>query len=235
VRIKTPRFDVKAVSFDLDDTLWPVQPILSAAEDRLYALLETDYPAITATCDQAGLQARRMAFFRPRTELHHDLTRLRQLYFQDLLAEFGYTSGADTLLDHFLTWRNDVTPYPGCVDFLTQLAERFPLVACTNGNADVFKTPLAPFFTASVRSEEAGVAKPDPHIFKLTCQAASVRAADLAHVGDNTVTDVIGSQQFGCHGVWYNPDGLDWPHPNEPAPHANVANYEELLALLLKD
>ncbi len=232
MRIKYPRFKVKAVSFDLDDTLWPIQPILQAAEKKLFALLEADFSRITDALDLDALQARRMAFFKPRTELHHDLTRLRQLYFVDLLTEFGYDSGADTLLEQFKHWRNDVSPYPGCEAFLETLSAHFPLVACTNGNADVFQTPIGRYFTASIRSEEAGVAKPHADIFKQTCAAVSVRASDLAHVGDNTVTDVMGSQQFGCHGIWYNPEQLPWPHSGQPPPHATVANYDELLALL---
>lgn len=223
---------VKAVSFDLDDTLWPVQPILIAAEAELYSVLQNEFSAISDALDPDALREKRMDFFRARPEMHHDLTRLRKAFFDALLKEYGYATGADALLDMFLGLRNNVSPYPGCEAFLADLAGRFPLVACTNGNADVFKTPLAPYFSASVRSEEAGAAKPAAAIFKMTCEAVSVRAPELAHVGDNTVTDVMGSQQFGCHGIWYNPELLDWPHPNEPRPHATVSNYDELAHLL---
>ncbi|MEM6988046.1 MAG: HAD-IA family hydrolase, partial [Pseudomonadota bacterium] len=115
---------------------------------------------------------------------------------------------------------------------LAALAERYPLVACTNGNADVFKTPLAPYFSASIRSEEAGAAKPATTIFEQTCKAVSVSPSALAHIGDNATTDVLGSQVSGCLGVWYNPERADWPHADEPAPHAEVVNYDELQTLL---
>ncbi|MEM7379469.1 MAG: HAD family hydrolase [Pseudomonadota bacterium] len=232
MRIHHPDFArVRAISFDLDDTLWPVQPVLIAAETAVYARIQDRFSAVSDALDFEALRARRMAFFQAQPALHHDLTRLRRVFFEDLLSSFGYREGSESLLEEFLALRNAVTPYPGCDAFLDALAARYPLVACTNGNADVFRTPLAPYFSAAVRSEEAGAAKPDARIFRQTCEAVSVRAAELAHVGDNPVTDVIGSQQFGCHGVWYNPDRLDWAHPTAPPPHADVDSYDSLAAL----
>lgn len=234
MRIRRPDFSrVKAVSFDLDDTLWPVQPVLIGAEAAVYRVLEERFPAVSDACDADCLQTRRMAFFRARPDLKHDLSRLRRLFFEALLREFGYASGSTELLEVFLDHRNHVAPYPGCEALLDALAERYPLVACTNGNANVFKTPLARYFSKSIRSEETGAAKPAASIFDQTCQAVTVRPPELAHVGDNTIADVMGCQRFGCHGVWYNPQRLAWPHANEPAPHADVPDYATLGALLL--
>ncbi|MEM6987375.1 MAG: HAD family hydrolase, partial [Pseudomonadota bacterium] len=65
MRISQPDFTaVKAVSFDLDDTLWPVQPILVAADAAVYTVLQERFPAVAEALDAEPLRERRMAFFR---------------------------------------------------------------------------------------------------------------------------------------------------------------------------
>ena len=38
--------EIKAIVFDLDDTLWPLRPLIAAAEQTLYAWLIERVPSI---------------------------------------------------------------------------------------------------------------------------------------------------------------------------------------------
>ena len=59
-------------------------------------------------------------------------------------------------------------------------------------------------FQAVVTSEEAGVGKPAPFIFRLACQKLEINPADAVFVGDLLETDALGAQAAGLHGIWLN-------------------------------
>ncbi len=229
--IKNPNFEVSIISLDLDDTLWPVEPIIAAAEHNFYRQLQADYARITEAVDADQLRLQRMAYMRSRPHMHHDLTQLRIRFIDDLLLQHGYPVDSERrLMTQFQIDRNQVDFYPGTLEALEHLAKRYKLVACTNGNADVFKTAAAEFFSASISSENTGAAKPDKRIFDKLCQDMGCRAPDVLHLGDNPQTDTLGALHAGMHSVWFNRDQVQWPHPQQP--HAAVASLDELINLL---
>jgi putative hydrolase of the HAD superfamily len=59
---------------------------------------------------------------------------------------------------------------------------------------------LAPF-TVLTFSDECGIRKPDPEIFRLTLRALGVSAEHAVHVGDDPVLDVEGARDAGMRGV----------------------------------
>ena len=52
---------IEAVLFDLDDTLWAIEPVLVRAEGLLYDWLREHAPAVVAAHTIASLRERRMA------------------------------------------------------------------------------------------------------------------------------------------------------------------------------
>jgi putative hydrolase of the HAD superfamily len=52
-------------------------------------------------------------------------------------------------------------------------------------------------FTVLTFSDECGVRKPDPEIFRLTLNQAGVSPAEAVHVGDDPVLDVEGAREAG--------------------------------------
>lgn len=59
---------------------------------------------------------------------------------------------------------------------------------------------LAPF-SAVTFSDERGIRKPDPEIFRLTLRELGVDAAEAVHVGDDPVLDVEGARDAGLRVV----------------------------------
>ncbi|XP_040059207.1 haloacid dehalogenase-like hydrolase domain-containing protein 3 isoform X1 [Gasterosteus aculeatus] len=60
---------------------------------------------------------------------------------------------------------------------------------------------LRSHFKFLITSEEAGIAKPNPAIFKQALQKCGVLAANVAHVGDHYVNDYLASKSVGIHGL----------------------------------
>ena len=56
-------------------------------------------------------------------------------------------------------------------------------------------------------SDERGVRKPDPAIFRRTLAEAGCEPASAVHVGDDPVTDVAGARAVGMRALHYVPDG----------------------------
>jgi len=225
---------VRCLTFDLDDTLWPVMPVIRHAEARFYGWLREHAPAVCERFDPQALIAERMAFMRaaPDSE-RHDLTRLRKRWLRELAHSCGCCperlSGEG--FDVFWEARNEVTPFPEAEGVLEALARRFRLGAISNGNADVFRTPLGRYFDFAIGAGEAGAAKPDPHIFEQARRRAGVAAHAILHVGDDSSADVLGALRSGFHAAWFNPDSLPWEH-GQPRPSVTLGRLGQLPRLL---
>ena len=64
---------LRALTLDLDDTLWPVWPAIRRAESALQAWLLARAPATMALHDAAALRLIREAVQRERPDWAHDL------------------------------------------------------------------------------------------------------------------------------------------------------------------
>src|SRR5262249_9716963 len=56
-------------------------------------------------------------------------------------------------------------------------------------------------------SDECGIRKPDPEIFRLTLQQMGVAPEDAVHVGDDPVLDVEGARDAGVAVIQVTPAG----------------------------
>src|SRR4051812_41987419 len=75
----------RAVLFDLDDTLWPIAPVIMQAETSLHAWLQANAPRVAAQFSIDVLRQRRLALLAQQPEFHLDLGALRRA---GLLAAF---------------------------------------------------------------------------------------------------------------------------------------------------
>lgn len=91
------------------------------------------------------------------------------------------------------------------------------LVVCSNWDVSLREvlavTGLAPLVDGVVTSAEAGVAKPDPALFRLALAGADPRRA--LHVGDEPATDLAGARAAGIEALLVVRDGA--PPPGAPA------------------
>ncbi|TFZ00422.1 HAD family hydrolase [Ramlibacter henchirensis] len=223
---------VKAITLDLDDTLWPIWPTIERAEKVLHEWLVENAPMAAALfSNPAALREIRNHLAEQRPELKHDLSAVRRESIRLAL----YRAGEDPLLaeaafDAFFAARQQVELFDDVRPALQKLSERFPLVSLSNGNADLERVGLAAYFRAAVSAREFGVGKPDPRIFHAAAGAVDVVPEQVLHVGDDATLDVVGALNAGMQAVWVNRGDHLWPHPQQP--HATVTTLTQLCELL---
>jgi putative hydrolase of the HAD superfamily len=219
----------RVLSFDLDDTLWPVGPVIAAAELELWSWLEARHPAAARGHSLESMRSLRARAAEEHPERAHDLTFLRR---HALALQFGAAgldeALADQALEVFFAARNRVEFYPDVRPALGKLRTRYRLYALSNGNADLARCGVADLFDGHITARAAGAAKPDARIFARLTELAGVPAAEVLHIGDDPLADVVGAVQAGMQAVWVNREARAWPAHLSPAPRT-VRTLTELL------
>jgi FMN hydrolase / 5-amino-6-(5-phospho-D-ribitylamino)uracil phosphatase len=219
----------RVISFDLDDTLWPVAPVIAAAEAALHDWLLQRYPRTMRGHDANSLRALRAKIAAQFPEQSHDLTFLRRRALASQFISAGYAEAAsDAALEVFLAARNCVECYDDVRPALERLRTRYRLFALSNGNADVGRCGLGAFFDGHMSAIAAGAAKPDARIFAALRDMAGVAAHEILHVGDDPITDVVGARQAGMQTVWLNREARSWPVALAP-PARTISTLAEIL------
>ncbi|OWY29468.1 HAD family hydrolase [Herbaspirillum robiniae] len=206
------RAAVKAVLFDLDDTLWAIEPVLVRAEGLLYEWLQAKAPRVAAAHTVTTLRERRMALMRTDPAFRIDLWKLRHTALTEVFAEHGEDLAlVDEGMALFSQARSTVTLFDDVEPGLQRLARTLTLGSVSNGFADLERIGLAGHFGVSLAAHRFGLAKPDPQIFHAACQALGVAPAEAVYVGDDPHLDVQGAQQAGLRAVWMNRFGRTLP------------------------
>ncbi len=210
---------IRAITLDLDDTLWPIWPTIARAEDALQAWLVAHAPATAALCAEPGtLRELRNQMHLTRPDLAHDMSGLRRESIRLVLQRAGDDPAlAEPAFEVFFAERHRVDLFDDALPALAWLSERYPLVAVSNGNADVHRVGIGSHFRASLNAHAFGAAKPDARIFHAAAEAAGVGAHEVLHVGDDAHLDGVGALGAGMQIAWVNRDGQPWSHaPLQP-------------------
>ena len=226
----------KAILFDLDDTLWPIAPVILQAEETLFAWLREHAPRVARQFTIDSLRQARLELLARRPEFQLDLGKLRRAGLVDAFETAGEDAAkVELAMAEFFAARNAVVPYDDVLPGLLRLKGRVLLGAITNGNADLRTIGLEHHFKAWVSAPQLGVAKPDPAIFLAGCDAVGVAPWDAVYVGDDVLLDVQGAQAVGMRGVWMNRNGSSKHLEHGVEPDAIVGNFDELLDWLKRE
>jgi HAD superfamily hydrolase (TIGR01549 family) len=200
---------IKAVLFDLDDTLWPIVPVIVRAEAILFDWLTEHAPKVAQQFTIESLRQRRLALLAENPRYAIDLRALRHAALCEAFAGCGEDAAkVDHAMEVFSAARNSITPFEDVHPVLAHLHGRVALGSVSNGVADLEAIGLAHYFQASIAAHSFGTAKPDPAIFHAACEALGVAPAEAVYVGDDPVLDVEGAQQAGLLAVWMNRSAL---------------------------
>lgn len=196
---------IKAVLFDLDDTLWPIVPVIDRAERLLHDWLTRHVPAVAAKHSIDGMRARRQALMASDPVYQLDLRQLRHAALLEAFENCGEdVTMVEQAMQVFSTARNQVTPFDDVIPVLHSLREHVVLGSISNGVADLHAIGIAHFFRTSIAAHHFGRAKPDAAIFHAACNALDVAPHEAIYVGDDLLLDVQGAQNAGLRGVWIN-------------------------------
>ena len=212
---------LKAVFFDLDDTLYT-----SFNEGDAYA-----YECMSAYAEQhLGVNGAAFAdaFLTYRQKLGrqqpsqppvHD----RVLFAQGALEKLGLNAVRYARAIHRVYWDavfEKMAIRPGVPELLDELhGQDVKIAVCTDMLADiqmekVERLGLTDKIDYLVSSEEAGMDKPGSAIFWLALQKCGCLPQEAVMVGDNFQHDVQGATDVGMGGVW-----LNWTKLPRPADH----------------
>ena len=223
---------IRAISLDLDDTLWPIWPTIERAEKALHDWLTVRAPMAAALfSNPSALRDIRDHMATSRPELKHDLSALRRESIRLALYRAGENPlVAEEAFEVFFAERQRVSLFDDALPALEFLAGRFPLVSISNGNADIERVGIASYFRAAISAREFGVGKPDPRIFHAAAGAVDVMPENVLHIGDDATLDALGALNAGMQAVWLNRSDAMWPHELEP--QVTVATLTEVCDLL---
>ena len=223
---------VRAICFDLDNTLWDVWPVIMRAEQKMYDFLTGRYPRVVASMTIEMMRAAREQTAAAHPQMRHDFTFLRKQTLREHAQEFGYAEAmVEEAFDAFIRARNEVDLYPDVLPALEKLRARYRLFTASNGNADLSKIGIAHFFERTIAARHVGALKPDPAIFHKVIEDTDLQSHEVVYVGDDPLLDVEGARGAGMHAIWIDREGSEWPTQIAPATYT-VRSLTELVELL---
>jgi len=193
--------------FDLDNTLIRRQSVLAPVAEQFCATYGLDADAVPHIADAFRERTGRAVFARLRSEygLADQVTGLWAWYVDAIAAAIA-------------------CPAP-VLDGLQQLRDRgWTVAVVTNGATDIQtaklrSTGIDQVIDAVIISEDIGVRKPDPAIFRAAAALCGQPLAGGWMTGDNPDTDISGAHDVGLRTIWIAA-GRTWTHHAPPAEHA---------------
>lgn len=223
---------IRAITLDLDDTLWAIEPVIARAEKLLWQHLRENHPRIGDRFSADDVHDIRVEVMEEFTDHWHDFRFLRKKVLERIAHAAGYgTDIVQPAFDVFDQARNDVVLFPDVLPHLESLSRDFRLVALTNGNANLESIGIAQYFHDFIASSDVGVSKPAHKIFDVAVAATGYSTKEVLHVGDHPETDIDGAKKAGLRTAWMNRMAAQWPQ-QLPAPDAEITSLEDLADLV---
>ncbi|RTE67168.1 HAD family hydrolase [Amphritea opalescens] len=208
---------IKCITFDLDDTLWAVDPVIVEANKTLYQWL-AEHAELFVNCYQLSdfdqLKNRALEAF---PDIGHSVTLIRLKQLEIGLLDAGYSAEQAVALSHqafevFIAARNQVELFEHARSMLEQLkAEGYVIGALSNGNADVNRVGLGDVFDFALNADGVGKEKPHPLMFEQMLHQQQLRPEQVIHIGDNPHHDIVGAKNVGLWAIWVNLKQGVWP------------------------
>lgn len=232
---------LQLITFDLDNTLWPVDEVIRRAERECHAWLTQEHPEVAAVLDVERTRALLNRLVKENPRYLDNLTALRRDAMALGFEEAGHPRDearrhATDAFHVFHDARNRVVFFPGALEILETLADSYMLGALSNGNADLEQIGIDDLFAFHHSAESVGRRKPAPDMFAAALRSAGISAKQGLHVGDHPEEDVHAAREHGMHAVWANLLDISWPGHIPEHPH-RIHNLHELsdLVTLLDD
>ena len=226
---------IRALSFDLDDTLWDNKPVIQHAENCMMEWLEQHAPKLTRQYDLQGLTSHKLQLLQQCPELKTQISELRRQSLRLAMIECGYSAVdsqnlAEGAFTAFIDARHQVTFFEGVEETLSNLSKSYTLIAITNGNIALQRLAISDYFSHAYNAEDLGITKPNPDIYKVALQDAAIDIAETLHIGDCPKNDITAAQQAGLRVIWFNPENKPWT--GTVAPDATITKITELSSIL---
>jgi putative hydrolase of the HAD superfamily len=225
----------KLLTFDLDDTLWHIAPVIERANLKTFQWLEKHCPELTARYTMHEIAAFREEIVRTRPELQHQISQQRIEAIAAALQRVGYsdTQALEHSLaafDVFIKARNEVEFFEFALESLALLKYKYTLGVLTNGNACIKRLDLQDYFSFSISAEQINASKPAADHFHAAIAKSHIPPTQIIHIGDHQEHDIHAAQQLGITTIWVNHQGVDWQEGRRA--DAEISSLRELVAAI---
>jgi putative hydrolase of the HAD superfamily len=218
---------LKAIVFDLDDTLYPEESYVLSGFRAVaaHAAARIGWPAEQALAELSELHRAGV-----RGDTFNRWLQARAQDSPELVAE---------LIAVYRGHKPCLEPFPGVLALLAGLRSSYRLGLVSDGYLQVQQAKLEalglePYLDAVVFSDSLGRAswKPSPIAFEAVLARLGVTAREAVYVADNPAKDFLGSRRLGMHGLRLRTPGCEHaarePPTREHAPDGEIASLAEL-------
>ncbi|ELA9892954.1 HAD-IA family hydrolase [Vibrio parahaemolyticus] len=235
---------LKAIFFDMDETLCGTSQADKAAGQKFAAWIQQTYPQISDP--QAFLQRYLQGVYK---KLNAELPQLVALLpdenafrcglIQTILAEDGIHIDAEQAqqAQHYFdsARMGAFTFFPGVKEMLTDLRKHYKLVVITNGpifsqHPKLKATQMDEWVDHIIVGGEEPEEKPAASIFQKALNLVDVKPEEALHIGDSLAADIAGANNMGILSVWVNATGAS--NPTEITPNFEIRETVELKEIL---
>lgn len=217
---------LKAVIFDLDETLTDRRATIELFIQRL---IDRYFP----DSDEPTLHQIAELF----KEADHNGYRDKKEVYRMLVQGLHWVNPPTA--DEYLSFFREQVPL--CIQPMDQLhpvlrylySKGLKLGIITNGTVQVqegkiHQLGIREYFDSIVISEEAGVKKPDPRIYRKALDQLKVISSEVWFIGDHPLNDIVGAAKCGMKAIWCTRDG-EWDDSIEVKPYQTIHKLEELI------
>lgn len=203
------------IFFDLDRTLWDFEK--SAAQTfkeiyEQYKLVDKGILSVKEFHAAYTIHNNRLWDQYRRGEIKKEV--LRGSRFNLTLKDFGIVDEklGENIGDYYVRISPlRVNLFPYSVEILEYLFPKYKMHIITNGFSEVQETKLKAsgmdkYFIEVITSEEAGVKKPHPDIFKFAFKKAGALAHESIMIGDDYEVDIIGARGVDMKQIFFDPE-----------------------------
>lgn len=228
----SPR-SLRAIGFDLDDTLWDESRATACAARALHSRHGGDVAFEPFLAHWRRLSTRHFDAFARGEISHLEQRRRRVREILDVVGVPADPEGIDGLCTLYQeAYEAAWTPFPDALPVLAGLRSRgFPLALVTNGDGTQQRKKLARMgltdaFDWILISGEVGVAKPDPRIFETLLVRSGRAPGEFLFIGDRPDKDVLPARALGLEALQ-----IDRKSPT-PVPPGVIRSLTDVLALV---
>lgn len=229
---------IRAMTFDLDDTLYENTSVIVNAERSLMEFMHQQYPA-TRYVDKGFWRIHQKAHVLANPSLKNDMGELRRLTLETGFRKLGlWGDELNTLttlcFEHFYFQRSNFTLNRNIHSLLKILAERLPLVAITNGNVNLQQIGIDQYFSRCFKASVELPMKPHKAMFDAAQTYLNIPHGNILHIGDNLPKDIYGALKAGYQAAWYAEDrSMKIGHEKaQVLPHVQLSQLTQLLDII---
>ncbi|MFT6267498.1 MAG: putative hydrolase of the HAD superfamily [Alphaproteobacteria bacterium] len=229
---------IRAISFDLDDTLYDNMPYIYEAERCLSKYINEHYP-VASSITPTQWRDIRIASLIEQPELLNDLGLLRATIMTKVFLLAGMPShlisrAVTNCFDYFYFKRSDFEVPKSVHKVLKKLSKRVPIAAITNGNVNCKAIGIEKYFSCIIHASPSHPMKPAPAMFEHVSASLKIPSKNILHVGDDLDKDIKGATDAGYQTAWL---AVNRPMhmSNEDAsmlPHVQLSELKDLNKLI---